>query len=258
MIDKELILEEFKKYTAPYDISDPKIRLKVEHTYRVAGLCHQIGESICLNSADTDLAWVIGMLHDIGRFEQLRLYNTFVDADSIDHASFGVKLLFEDGLINTFLPKATDTELSLLLTSILNHSLYRLPAGLSDKQTTFCNILRDADKIDILRVNVDFSLEDIYNCTRKELMESEISPKVLEAFNEGHAVPRVYKKTPVDFVVAHIAMVQELVYPKSRQILNFQGYIDKLLDFKSDNPHTREHFLHIKRRIRDALALSFK
>lgn len=249
VVDKELILSKFKKYVEPYDIQNSKIRLKVEHTYRVAGLCRQIADSIQMEEEDTQLLWACGMLHDIGRFEQLRIYNTFIDADSIDHALFGVKLLYEEGLINKFLPDGDERELSLIKTAVSNHSLYRLPEGLSDEQITFCNVLRDADKIDILKVNVDFSLEDIYNCTTKELTGSVISPEVFQAFNEGHAVPRSCKKTPVDFVVGHIAMVQELVYPKSRQILKSQGYIDRILEFKSDVPETREHFGYMRKQV---------
>ena len=51
---------------------------------------------------DENLAKLIALLHDIGRFEQIRLYHTFSDKDSINHAEFGAKLLFEDGLIRKF------------------------------------------------------------------------------------------------------------------------------------------------------------
>ena len=40
----------------------------------------------------------------------------------------------------------------------------------------YCNILRDADKIDILRVNVETPLEDIYNVTTAELLASPCYP----------------------------------------------------------------------------------
>ena len=43
----------------------------------------------------------------------------------------------------------------------------------------FCNILRDADKVDIFRVNVDTPAEDIYNVTTEELKNSQVSPEVM-------------------------------------------------------------------------------
>ena len=95
MIRREEIRDIFDEYVSGYDATDPKIRLKIDHTYRVAGLCERIAESI---GADGDFAWLCGMLHDIGRFEQIRRYDTFVDAVSVDHAQFGADLLFCEGL----------------------------------------------------------------------------------------------------------------------------------------------------------------
>lgn len=72
VIDRERIKQAFQEYTGRYDIHDEKIRLKVEHTYRVADISEQIAEKLGLSEEDIALAWLIGMLHDIGRFEQLR------------------------------------------------------------------------------------------------------------------------------------------------------------------------------------------
>lgn len=44
-IDEKRILDEFKRYTDAYDSSNVKIKLKVEHTYRVADLCREIAVS---------------------------------------------------------------------------------------------------------------------------------------------------------------------------------------------------------------------
>lgn len=93
IIDRKKIMDEFADYTNGYDISDEKIRLKVEHTYRVVGLCDRIARSLGMEENDINLAWVIGMLHDIGRFDQVKHYGTFSDANSVDHAHYAVELL---------------------------------------------------------------------------------------------------------------------------------------------------------------------
>ena len=36
------------------------------------------------------------MLHDIGRFEQIKRYGTFNDSKSVDHGEFGADLLFKE------------------------------------------------------------------------------------------------------------------------------------------------------------------
>ena len=90
-INREKALAAFQEYTDRYDSSRDMIRLKIEHTYRVCGLCQQIARSLDLPEEEVDIAWLTGLLHDVGRFEQQRVYGTFTDADSIDHAKYGVR-----------------------------------------------------------------------------------------------------------------------------------------------------------------------
>lgn len=267
-IDRKKVKNVFKKYTDNYDISDEKIKLKVDHTYRVAALSERIARSLGLGDDDTNLAWLIGMLHDIGRFEQLKNYGTFSDAESIDHAHYGVELLFEDGLIEKFASenatkdlkgtkdlketavksenKEKETkeisELDILRTAIWNHSAYRVEEGLTDRVKMFCNIIRDADKIDILKVNYDVTLEVIYDVTTEELKNSGVTDEVMKAFMEHHAVLRSLKKTPIDNLVGHAALVFELVYNESFKIVKEQGYIEKMLSYVSDNQDTVKKF----------------
>ena len=151
MIKRDEAKQTFLNYVSDYDRNDPKIRLKEEHTLRVADLCARIAESLSLGSEDTDIAWMSGLLHDIGRFEQVRLYHTFRDSESVDHAQFSADLLFREGMIRKYMK--IETYDSLLETAIRCHNVYRLPESLTERDKMFCQILRDADKIDILRVN---------------------------------------------------------------------------------------------------------
>lgn len=244
-IDRKKVLQVFADYVENYNSRDEKVRLKIEHTYRVSKLCECIADSLKLNEEDIDLAWLLGILHDVGRFEQLKNYGTFVDARSIDHAMYGAEILFDEGRIRNYIEDNEQDEL--LRTAVACHSAYRLPEGLDEWTKMFCQILRDGDKIDILKVNVDFPLEEIYNVTTEELRNCQVSEQVMEAFKEGHAVLRSLKKTPADNVVGHISLVYELVYSKSRELAREQGYINKLINFKSDNPYTQEQFEQIRK-----------
>jgi putative nucleotidyltransferase with HDIG domain len=251
-IDRKKIKEEFAAYVADYDTEDEKIKLKIIHTYQVADLCERIAEDLGLAKEDIDLAWSCGMLHDIGRFEQLRRYNTFVDSVSIDHAAFGVELLFgEEQLIRRFFP--ADADMSVLREAILYHSAYRLPEDMDERCRLFSNILRDADKVDIFRVNIETPLEEIYNTTTEELYSCQVTEEVMEAFRQEHAVLRALKKTPIDNVVGHIALTFELVYPISVKIAAEQGYLQQLLQFSSHNAKTRQQFEEIRNRMEQFL-----
>lgn len=261
-ISRKHVEDTFKEYTDRYDSTDTKIKLKIDHTYRVAKISEEIATSLRLSREDIELAWLIGMLHDIGRFEQVRRYNTFSDADSIDHAIFGAQLLFEENLLDDYLGQEvrispdedTKDRLDTLKIAIYNHSAYKIAQGLTDRQVMFCNIIRDADKIDILRVNSVLPLEEIYNVSTKELKEAQVTKEVLDAFYEEHAVLRKLKKAPVDHVVGHISLVYELVYEKSYEILSDQGYIYKLMGFTSDNDKTNEVFSEIRAHMNEFLS----
>lgn len=59
-VDRENAMAAFQEYAGHYNLKDDMIRLKAEHTYRVARLCEQIAQSLELSEKDVDLAWLIG------------------------------------------------------------------------------------------------------------------------------------------------------------------------------------------------------
>ena len=255
IIDRERVKNTFAEYTSGYNATDPKIKLKIDHTYRVAELCELIARDLKLDEYETDVAWLTGMLHDVGRFEQIKRYNTFNDAQSVDHANFGADLLFKEGLIDTYVDGSHDDKYGIIVeNAIRNHSAFRIDERLDEYTVMFCNILRDADKVDIFRVNVDTPAEDIYNVTTEELKNSQVSPEVMAAFDERHAVLRSCKKTAVDHVAGHIALTFELVYPISLQIAKERGYLDKMMAFESDNEVTGKQFEEIRAKLNEYVA----
>lgn len=237
-MNRNLIVEEFNKYVKDYDAANPKIALKIAHTIRVASISQKIGESLLLSNEEADTAWAIGMLHDIGRFEQVRRYNTFDDSRSVNHAELGVNLLFQEGLIKTF--DIEEKDYDLIKIAISNHNRYRIQEGLSEKKVMFCKIIRDADKIDILRVNYETPMEEIYNTTEEVLRNDKISDAVYSAFFKESAISHSLKETYVDRLIGHISLVFELEYPISYEILKESGYLEKLLSFKSNNEETNQ------------------
>lgn len=234
VIDRERVKQAFQEYTGRYDIHDEKIRLKVEHTYRVADISEQIAEKLGLSEEDIALAWLIGMLHDIGRFEQLRRFHTFVDSQSIDHAHFGVELLFQDGLLACFVDNSGENE-ELIKKAIYWHSAFRIDPQLNDREMLFAKVIRDADKIDILKVATDFPLEEIYNVATEQIHAHLITEEVMQQFRQKQAIFRDTKKVPIDNLAGHIALVFELEFPQSYEIVKEQGYLDRLLAFQSPN-----------------------
>lgn len=244
IIDKDEVRRVFQAYVENYDSKDSRIKLKIDHTYRVASLCERIARSLELKEEEIELAWLIGMLHDIGRFEQLKNYGTFVDSISINHAHYGVELLFNNGLLRQFIKSSAYDEI--IRTSILHHNAYQLPKDFSDYTLLFCNLIRDADKIDILKVNVDIPLETVYDFSENEIKQAIVTTEVMESFYKHQAVSHSLKKSPLDYVVGHISLAFELVFPISLQIVDEQGYLKKMLNFKPENEQAVKQFDEIR------------
>lgn len=255
MINREYIKQQFKLYTDKYDSNDSKIALKISHTYRVADLCETIAKSLNLSGEDVDICWMAGMLHDIGRFEQIKRYGTFIDGQSVDHAAFGADLLFNEGLYETVTGLTCEYR-ELTEKVIRAHNMFRLPSDLNEREAMLANILRDADKIDILKVNCETKREEIYNVSTAVLKNASVSDDVKDAFDKKSCAIRRNDNTAIDHLVGHICFIFELVYPKSISLMLEQGYIYELLKFESDNPDTIEWFKHMNEAISEYACLS--
>ncbi|MBR3026092.1 MAG: HD domain-containing protein [Oscillospiraceae bacterium] len=243
----------FRSYTDNYDSSDVKIKLKIYHTFRVAEIADRIAEGI---GADRDFAWLSGLLHDIGRFEQVKRYGTFYDAVSIDHAELSADILFKDGLFAEF-EKAlfSDTgsdeiiflnedKKKLLETVIRLHNKLTVPDGLDEETLMYTRILRDADKADIFRVLT----EPPYDGRNERIINSAVpaSEKVMSLVMERRCVPRGITETEFESLVSHCCMAFELEYKVSRDIVAKQGYLDVLMNLDAKNDTVRDQLKTVR------------
>ncbi len=235
-IDRDRARAAFKSYTDAYDAANPRIALKIEHTYHVAEACDAVAREQGWSSEDIDLAWLCGLLHDMGRFEQLRRWDTFKDAESMSHAALGIEVLFGENPadapattnIRDFIETGAHDEL--IRASIAYHSDFRLPAQLDERTRCFCDIVRDGDKIDIMRTIADSTVDTILKVDEDAFLASRFSVPTLAAFDEHRCVARDERNEPADYLVGLICFMFELVYPASRALAREQGDIYRLLD----------------------------
>ena len=245
-IDRSRATEALKKFTERYDPKNPRIALKLSHTLRVAQNSERIARSERLPKDEVDLAWLLGLLHDIGRFEQVRRFDTFVDAKSVSHADLGCEILFgERGTIRSFV--SDDSDDGLLRAAVGLHSELALPGNLAPRTRLHCEILRDADKIDILKVNCLSPIEDIYGVTTQEMRESGLTPEVVDTFYGHRCVPRSIRREPADMLVGHICFAYELARPASLALMLEQGHLQEMLSRTFDDPATEATFRQMEK-----------
>lgn len=230
MIDRKRAEAAFYAYTSQYDLENVMICHKVEHTLRVAGNCERIAKSLGMDGENMNFAWFLGLLHDIGRFEQVRRYGTFIDSVSVDHAEFGADLLFKEKLIDEFPVEGVPAEdLCLLETAIRLHNKLTLPENQDAHTRRFCDLIRDADKADIFRVVSELPFEQRIGSSKGLIVEGEASEAVMDCVRAHRCIPRDIRKTRFEGHVSHCCMAFELVYPESRRIVREQGFLSRLL-----------------------------
>jgi putative nucleotidyltransferase with HDIG domain len=210
------MIEAFKKYVGNYDMEVRGIKLKYEHSFRVMELSKKYAEKLNFSEEDIHLATLIGLLHDIGRFEQMKVYNTFVDRKSIDHADYSVEQLFDKGEIKLFYNN--EEHYNIIKQAIKNHNKYNI-SGVEDERTLMhCHLIRDTDKIDI-----------VYNWAHLGLINyaedgCEISPKVLENLKNHKPVSHDDVKTKSDRIACTYAFVFDTHYDEC--LKEIKQYLD--------------------------------
>lgn len=239
MIDLQYAQEEFQKYLDQYDRNDEKIKLKIIHTEGVIDCVRKITLRMDISVEDKELAELIALLHDIGRFEQIRCFDSF-EPGTMDHAAYGVGLLFgPKNMIRQFV-KNTQWD-SIIKTAIAKHSDFQLE-GIADEQTLFhAKMIRDADKLDNCRVKLEESVEVLVGTTAENAGTYEISDKVWEACLHNCSVRSADRITPIDYWVSYLAYFFDVNFAETFQIIEEENYVERIIQqIPYSNPDTKE------------------
>ena len=232
--------DEFLKYTESYDLKNSHIVGKQKHSIRVMEISKQIAEGLNLSQEEIELATLIGLLHDIARFEQYTKFKTFKDARSVDHGDLGVEILDKD--IRKYIK--TDKYDEIIKIAVKNHNKYAIENGLTKEQELFSKIVRDADKIDIIYEAIEMFWEN----QESEVENSKISREVVEQFKKQELINKLDKETLIDDVVSIIAFVFDINYDVSLQIIKNNNYINKIVDrFNVKDKKTKEELEEIRK-----------
>ena len=108
MVDINNEQKNFLEYVQNYDLNNENIHGKIANViFNVnddvsVDDAKKIAEELKLSEEEIKLATLIGLLHDIGRFEQYTKWKTFSDRISTNHGVLGSKILEEKNFIRTF------------------------------------------------------------------------------------------------------------------------------------------------------------
>ena len=226
MIDINKSIEEFKKYTSEYDMTNKNIDRKYYHSYRVMNESKYIAESLNLSQEQIDLATLIGLLHDIARFEQMKRYGTFRDAISVDHGDLGAEILKENNFIRNFVED--DKYDDIILTAIRNHNKYKIEDDLDDEKLLQAKIIRDADKLDIFYEGAEIFWSDQEE--RDSVYNLKIRDEYFKEFIQKKAIGRQKDQNGLEGLLVFIAFIFDMNFEVSLDKIAKEDYINKILD----------------------------
>ncbi len=220
----------FSDYCRSFYSSDHEdqrnIVLKQEHTGRVCENIVQIARGLLLDGERVVLAEAIALYHDIGRFPQYQKFKTFKDSISANHASLGAHVLIENNVLQT-LPRH---EQDIILRSVTLHNVYSLPGGLDQEMLFFLKLVRDADKLDIWRVAIEYyGQPEEGRASAAGLGLPDVpgySQEILTALRNRQMVQMSTLKTLNDFKLLQLAWIYDLNFEISLRILESRHYID--------------------------------
>jgi len=216
-------------YTNDSEYNRPII-LKEEHTKRVCGNIIMIGDELGLSREDLITAEIIALFHDVGRFRQYEIYHTFVDALSEDHAKLGLRQIGIHKVLSG-LPKNRKI---LISKAIAYHNAAFLPEYEDEKTLLFMKLIRDADKLDIWKVFLDYYMENRYSDAIALWLPDNpsFSEKIIDSIRMRKFAKLKDLKTLNDFKLLQVSWVFDINFiPSFRTIKNnnFIGMLEKTL-----------------------------
>ncbi|MBO4287052.1 MAG: HD domain-containing protein [Kiritimatiellae bacterium] len=240
------LTERYNAYVSTFHCEGARaemIRLKLVHTRRVVEAAEEIMEGERWPAAERLIGEAAALLHDVGRFTQLRDFGTFEDAKSVNHAERGVEVIRELGWLDT-LPSA---ERALIVDAVACHNRKDVPERASAGQgfaLRVCHLVRDADKLDIFRILEDAvrdgGLERDPEIVWGLPVHAPPSPEVVKAVCSGGSVGYSLIRSLSDFVLVQLAwLASGLHYATSRAIAAKRGVLAfrrEFLKTLSDSP----------------------
>ena len=236
--------EWFRRHVLTFRESDPihqrSIDMKEEHTFRVCTATERITAGLGLSENDRRIAFVTALFHDIGRFPQYRQYRTFRDPDSENHAKLSIRELNRHRILHSL----DSAERQLISRAIIFHNRRRLPDYLDPETRLYCQLIRDADKIDILRVMVEqFQMEESLRnpvITLGLEANSSVREEVYGVLFEGRAMSYTELKTTNELKVLQMSWVFDINFRPTFEMLRERNDIGVLAATMPDTPRLRE------------------
>ena len=247
-IDPSIVF--FNTYINSFDnLNEEQIKnfaIKKEHSLRVAEIAECISFKLELEESDISIAKLAALFHDIGRFSQLSKYNTLDDSKSINHAEYSVEILKQEDILQ----KLECNSEEIIFSAILAHNKFEIPAKLNGKELLHAKILRDADKLDILKVLTDYysqrNIQANHTLTWELPKGNGVSENVESSVLAGKVVQKKDVVSEIDMKIMQLSWIYDLNFKCTIEYALQQRFFAKIYDSLPKN----DKIINIYRKIK--------
>lgn len=204
------------------------ILIKETHTGYVTSNSIALAKHLNMDTHDVQLAEIMGLFHDVGRFRQYSIYKTFNDAQSEDHADLGLKVIDE----LPFFKQLEPADEELVHFAIKNHNKKEIEPTEDKRKLLFAKLLRDADKLDIYRVLSPYiDRENAYKMPNfvKAKNRHDISPDFIEKFVKGEQVDFRLIRTNGDRKLVRLMWAYDINFSWTMRRIKEKGYLEHII-----------------------------
>jgi hypothetical protein len=205
------------------------ILLKEVHTFNVCRNMLDLAEDLSLNDNKKLLAETVALFHDIGRFPQYARYKTFKDSISVNHGLLGAETLIREKILH----KLPEDEQGIVIEAVKFHNAFSVPKKENEDMLFFIRMVRDADKLDIWRVFLEYyespteSKASAVGLGLPDLPEYSID--VLSYIYKKEIVSLGTIKTLNDFKLLQLSWIFDLNYKPAFRLLSDRDYIGRII-----------------------------
>ena len=200
-----------------YDMNNKLILSKYLHSLRVAKLMLLLGRKLGLNDQNLLLAYKIGLCHDLGRFYEV-VRNGKLNNVVFDHAAYSNKILYNDKMISYY--DLDDNEHLIMRKAIYYHNKKELTDDLEKKELLFSEMIRDADKLDLLKIRFN---------GKHLLFNSNPSNEVLNNYFNNQTIDLKNIHNNTDSAILYLSFIKDLSFDYSYDLAMKDNYVDDLL-----------------------------
>ena len=240
----------FTEYVATFykegdDFLNRNIHLKECHTHRVCNQMRQLSKAMAMNESDSLLAETIALLHDTGRFPQLKQYRTYKDQISVNHCLLGLRVLDDHDVMADL----SDEDQAIIEQAVEFHGTKELPQ-LDARTMHFAKMIRDADKIDIFGLLAE-NYRILAETPEKFMWELEFpdtpecSPEIVDALLNRRLINYHKIKTINDAKLLQLGWVYDIYFDWSLKQIHDRGYLQAIIDLLPKTEQLKQITSHI-------------